>query len=325
MKIYPIINKMNELYNQKQCLIIEKKHLINSIKQINKNNIKSKFLKEINAKSDIERSHLELSIDSIEEQLNNVKEKIRMLQKEMKTTCMFYVSWSFVSFHNGYIEIVFEDLVLKTIEFPESKESFKYVKINLIKKLRPFKVIWSRLRQELILMDTITFKNAILYLSIKDKLSQKSDDNLIKIKRLVSDIKNEKSFFSLFFDKSLYLEYLANKQSLSYLIIPTEENIRIGYSYVVEDSFIFTITTLNTIYILWENVNKERATFIFKTSTEEYDNDLQIIFDYIVGISSGKRRMLYIKQSDYSILNSCSVLYHSDYRSWENKMEALLA
>lgn len=324
MNIAPIINRIDELYGQKKDLITIKNKLKCSISRMKKDIIKNEILQEIGIKSVCHNNEIESLIDISENQLKDIIGDIRKTQKAMSALCQLYISWSLVSFHDGYIEITFTDMQSKAIECSESKESFNYIKCNLLKKIRPFRIIWSRSNQEFILKDKITFKNAILYLSIKDELSRKSEAKLSKIVQLVSGIKNKKNFLSLFFDKSLYLEYLANKHSLDYLIIPAEEKMRIGSSNIIEDSFIFTINAAESIYIIWENINKERATFMFKTSKEEYNDDLQIIFDYIVGALSSKRKMLYARLSKDYILNSCIVIYHTDYRIWENKMETLL-
>ena len=324
MNILPIINRINELYQKKTVLKHVKKDINTSISYIRKERHQLYLKQKMDEKTTDKISCLDLSIIAAKERLEDIRGRIQPIEKEIERLSQLYISWSTVVFYDGYIKIVFDDYESRNIRVNESKDCFNYIRINLVRKLKPLKIAWKYHKMNFVLKDRVTFSSAILYLSIKHELSQTSNGSLFCIKNILNQIDNQFDFFSSFFDKSIYLEYLANRQSLDYKIIPTEEKIKIGSKQVIEDSFIFTVASPNFIYILWENINKERATFIFKTLKEEYDNDLQIIFDYVVGISTNKRRMLYLKQSKDRILNSCNILYHSDYRAWENKIETLL-
>lgn len=324
MKILPIIEKIKELNHQKNVLQEAKRDFETSITSIRKElfskNMKSKKL----FKNTLEYSDLEASKDAAKNCLNDIKEKIKKIKNNIRNLSHLYVSWNNIVFYDGYIKIIFDDYESDYIKVLESKSCFNYIRINIAKKVKPLEFSYILYNDKIIIADKITFENAIMYLSIKNELSQEYNANLGKIKKLMGKVDNTHSFLSLFLKKSLYLEFLANKQSSHYKIVPTEEKIKIGNSYITESSFIFTICSYKFIYIIWENINKERATFIFKTSIEEYDSNLQILFDYIVGTSSSKRKMLHTKQAKENILKTCIILYHTDYRVWENKLEAIL-
>lgn len=266
-----------------------------------------------------QRNFYELS-----EKEKSLYDEMKIIKKRMKSICKFYVSWSIVNFHNGYMEITFEDFGSEMVNCPESKESFNLIKINIIKKMKPIKVIWSRKNRNLVILDKVQLDNVLLYLSIKEELSSKASPSFHTVKSFSDAINNQKAFFTSFFDKSLYLEYWANRQSMKYKIVPVIEKRWNGSSFDCEDAFLFTVEVARSVFIIWESVSNERATYLFKSSKEDYLADAQAIFDYASASIRRKRKMLQHKFDTTDVFYSCKSIYHIDYDLWRNGIEKML-
>lgn len=88
-------------------------------------------------------------------------------------------------------------------------------------------------------------------------------------------------------DKGPYIKALYSKHSQDLKLIPILESI--GNS--LEESFLFRVERRGNIFVMWENINPARATYVFKTSPN--DRKLKEILKYISEHENSKR--LYLK------------------------------
>ena len=118
-------------------------------------------------------------------------------------------------------------------------------------------------------------------------------------------------------DISPYVDFLYDKQEKEqYPIIPVEEYI--GGSR--EEGALFTIIDKDQPFIVWENFNDARATYVFPCTRENYQERRQLLFDFIVTGGSGKRQFL--RTDDCSELFGAKpmMLVHNNFESWSARL-----
>ena len=134
-------------------------------------------------------------------------------------------------------------------------------------------------------------------------------------------------------NKSKYFSYLCIEcLSHNYRIVPVKEIRRndSNNSILYEDSFLFTIKGRLYLYIIWENQHESRATFIFRCKTENYDEAIQRIFDYIRSDEiTSKREKLHTSKMAY--FNNKTVKYIAsvahpvdDFETWKRRLNGYL-
>lgn len=323
MKLLPIILEIDLLYNEKVSLKEQLRKINVIIDNTKSGIIRNEIFNDLKFSSAKEYIPQSTFYESLGKK-KNIIDKIETIRKRISSLCRFYVSWSIVKFHKGFIEIIFEDFGSVKVNCLKSRESFNLIKINILKKMIPFKAIWIRKDRRLIIPKKVDLNNVLLYLSIKEELSNVISPSFNAILFFSTSIKNQKAFLRPFFDKSLYLEYWSNRQSENYKIIPVIEKRWNGSSYDCEDAFLFTIELDSSIVIVWENTNNERATYLFSSSSNTYFEDIQTIFDYVSSSNKHKRKSLRYKLGVKEILYTYKSIYHVDYDLWRNGIEKML-
>jgi len=96
-----------------------------------------------------------------------------------------------------------------------------------------------------------------------------------------------------------------------------------------EESFIFqSYTTRGEILILWENINENRATHVFKTTQKNYDSRFKAIQSFISTPTNVKRYLLYLNDPDHrqmkKELGYVRPVYHSDLRDYKAVIKNVL-
>jgi len=222
----------------------------------------------------------------------------------------YTIQWENVTFENKRLKI--ERIArIGTIYVPlyQSRESFNFIKKRISQRLKPFRIrrnngLWK-------ILDDVYMQEIVKYLECKDSLEQMIDSGEFDYQDYYTHIPPHLS--DLFFpkDKKEYLDVLCELQSDDHKIIPALEMI----GTTIEDSFLFTVKKKGSMYIIWENTNLSRATYVFRIDPAWYEERLQFVFDYIVGDIRAKRRRLHSDNIDKDFFGeytggnfSCTIL-----------------
>lgn len=118
-------------------------------------------------------------------------------------------------------------------------------------------------------------------------------------------------------DMTPYLDFLSEHQAIdTYPIVPVEEYI--GGSY--EEGALFTIILNGMPYIVWENFQDSRSTYVFKCTESNYEEKRQRIYDYIVTEESNKRQFLRKKECKQIFGEKPHMIVHNNLKSWSEKL-----
>lgn len=226
----------------------------------------------------------------------------------------YIVQWDNVTFEDRYL-IIKGVVPRKTIDlfFKPAQASFNFIKRRIKQRLEPFKIQVSN--NQVRLVDSIYIGEVIEYMECKDLLEQMIADGLPNYRSYYDRLPSHLS--ALFFPKGKreYLDILCDLQSSDYKIVPVSEAI--GDS--IEDSFLFTVEKGKAMYIIWENTNLSRATYIFCIEIEQYDQRLQFVFDYIVSTLRAKRQKLHSEDIDKEVFGNFEIINHTEVEAWQNR------
>ena len=240
------------------------------------------------------------------------------------------VTWNNVFFENNYIIIKYGNIFTEKYFFESARSSFEVLKPYIIaRKLIPLNVtvdnnkiiLISNLEEVLSVFKILTLKKEIdLYVN---------EDKSTSFKKIISQIKNLENKQIIDFYRitkhSDYLDYLCQIQSKYYKIIPATELVISNQQIISEDdAFLFTINTKTKMFIIWESILINKATYIFETTTVNYFENLQSIFDFIVSDNNKKRFKLgvLIKEQENKF-NLVYKLIHNTKEEWIDKIQCI--
>ena len=227
------------------------------------------------------------------------------------------VPWNKVRFGNGklYLDIGKEKPL--TCTEPKSKETYNIFRFAFEERVKPIKVrIHSKLPPEIV--ETPEFTEVFQFLEIQDDIRLGSFSRRLD---LVNFIKKSKINFQEYLlpkDKGPYLRFLVEKQSPEHRFIPVCEKDLMN-----EDAFLFTLIG-RRMYIVWENINENTATYVFPVSETNYDKNLQAIYDYASSDIDYKRMRLHYGEARKAIGIDCRIIYHNDFSQWKHEIMSLL-
>lgn len=121
-------------------------------------------------------------------------------------------------------------------------------------------------------------------------------------------------------DETPYLDFLQEKQSEFFNIVPIEEYN--GGSR--EHAFLFTIMIGERPCIIWENANPSRATFAFPCTDENYDDKLRTICSFIADERGSKRQYIHSDASAVTFGEKPVLLVHNTIESWTERLMKII-
>ncbi|MDR1700754.1 MAG: hypothetical protein LBR68_06140, partial [Lachnoclostridium sp.] len=171
----------------------------------------------------------------------------------------YTVQWDNVTFEDRYL-VIRGVVPRRSIDlfFKPAQASFNLIKRRIKQQLQPFKIQVTG--DQVRLLDNIYIGEVVEYMECKDALDKMLESGLPDYRGYYDRIPSRLS--ALFFpkDKREYLDILCDLQSDNRKIVPVAEIM----GDTVEDSFLFTIERGEVIYIIWENTNLSRATYVFR-------------------------------------------------------------
>jgi hypothetical protein len=182
-----------------------------------------------------------------------------------------------------------------TIPYPIARESFNNIKKSLHHlRIKPLTILLEN--GKAILTNPAELKNVIQILTVKEYF----DFNIHQI-----NIKRKLDFSSISFDyevissiyelynKSDFFDALLKELPFKKLkIIPVEELI-LGENLKkarIDESFLFLYQIRNDFIIIWESIHENKATYIFKATSSNYQNQVQKLFEFICNITDRNKR-----------------------------------
>jgi hypothetical protein len=215
--------------------------------------------------------------------------------------------------------------------FTESRSSYEFLKTYFLKsELKPLSV--SMLGNKISSINNLSELNSVLQiLSIQNEINNYFNDfestSIDKILSKLKSISNQHLFdFFKIKERSLYLGFLCEVQSNDYKIIPTTEILLSNDKIIsLQETFLFTIKSLEQNYIVWESTHINKATYIFQTTDNTYIEDVQRLFDFIASGENSKRRKLrYSIKTKENPFKSVGIIQHSNIDEWKAKIKSLV-
>lgn len=231
-------------------------------------------------------------------------------------------SWENIKFFDGQITIKHQNRYYKKY-ISQSKEY-----LNHIKSYYSFKNV-PNLEVVVCGNEIYEIKNQeVLFYHIEFLSAAGSSFGYVKYQQIDIDI--WKKFTKSYYKK--HLSFVFHTRSLKKLceicndnnpIIPVAEAVinRNG-SKAIHNSFLFPINTKSGNKIIWESVEESKASYIFNNIAENFQ-DIQNLYDYIVGDTPNKREMLIHSSQLRQELRMKNRLFHTSYSDWEQEIDLL--
>lgn len=239
------------------------------------------------------------------------------------------VDWQDVLFDDFMIRVKYSPHFSGPFHVSESRKSFKLLKNYILSlRLNPLKIHLKG--NEIIAIENINqLHNVVRILSIKSELI----DNYRKevttnIRSVLDSIMGINTEFLIKLAKAknedICVDHLARLQDRSFKPVPVFEIIPTGNTFNTEDTFIFTITRKNRIFLIWESTVNGRASYIFTSKENDYEDILQSIYDYISSYQRTKRMKLRTKDNSASDLNYVTFITHNSFEKWKIKLNSII-
>jgi hypothetical protein len=200
------------------------------------------------------------------------------------------------------------------IPIPESRESFNFIKNAIASRREPLKIEWNASTAQI--ADQINFDKVLAYLVCKENLSSFFTDEGCDYRKYYDSIPAKLSHLFFPESKTEYLNFLSEVHSPAYKIVPVQETL----NNLIEDSFLFSVGRSGAVYIIWENTNISRATYVFRVAPEQYEERLQFVFDYIVSSIRAKRQRLHSDDIDKEIFGDFEIINHTEIETWKGRL-----
>lgn len=232
------------------------------------------------------------------------------------------VDWEDVEIIDSYITIP-EPLGGRTRIYDRHVNASMNPMLTHLRSKLPKLIVEYRINSIPAILNPEVLHDAITVLCIKNDLRQfvKSQKNSSDVLRAIDNMSSVSSDVFTPYDMTPYLDYLSDKQDIDhYPIIPIEEYI--GGS--IEEGALFTIINKEQPYIVWENYNDSRATYVFPCTRENYQERRQLIFDFIVTEEPSKRQFLRTNDCFELFGSKPMMLVHNNFESWSTRLISMI-
>lgn len=266
-------------------------------------------------------------IDELEERINFLKETSKdspnsLLETQIEPLVyprIVEVSWDAIDFRDGALNIHIDNKIYCR-KNKKYRKSFNLIKSAFVKRLPKIAI---KVDQEKIMyiIDYDDFKDVIKFLKFRNTFNISKEKLIISsFTKYISNFSNSLPRFFFPEDKTPYLDYLCKIHSEDCIIVPIIEKLSYRNTIIEEDAFLFTIKKDKYYFIIWENVNVSRATYIFYSFDYNYMERLQQIFDFSTSNISNKRSNLHSNSSVYIKLGLTKIIQHTTFNEWKNKI-----
>lgn len=234
------------------------------------------------------------------------------------------VAWENIYFDDYAVKIKTGQSYSHPYTVVESRRSFKYLlKYFLSLERELFRVLMHGNR--VIKIENIQMlRDAVTILKVKHEfMEQFLAGKAANIKTILASLEPLSVTFLIEVAKAMaddasYFDLLTELQDHGYKPVPAYEIIPPGnYS---EDTFIFTTSRGQVLYLIWESTIPGRATYVFTADAESYEGVIQSIYDYIASYQKAKRMKLRRNDEQITELNYHAYITHSSFAHWKEKL-----
>lgn len=227
------------------------------------------------------------------------------------------VGWDRVFFGNGRLLLDIGKEKRLSIMQPQSREAYNLFRTAFILRVPPI-VVRMHSKRSPEVVETPEYREVFQYLEIRNAIHLGAFSRRIDLVKFLQTSKL--SFQETFLpkDRGPYIQFLVEKQASPYRFVPVYES-----SVDKEDAFLFTLRG-SSLYIVWENINENTATYVFQVNSDTYNQALQAVFDYASSDTDYKRMRMHYGQSRKAIGFPCKIIYHKDYAQWSKEILSLL-
>lgn len=234
---------------------------------------------------------------------------------------VFEIPWSDVRFGDGLIRLRIAGKEY-SMGRRDVRQSFNAIKRAFIRRLPRLRVV---LAEEKVRFPSdeehVLFNDVLRFLKFRNTFCAPDPEVRIPVRDFIGGFSGG-ALPGIFFpkDKSPYLEHLCRIQSERHVIVPLIERMSHNSSSEEEDAFLFTVEAGDALYVIWENVNPNRATYVFCLSEAAYMERLQLIFDYALSDRINKRECLRQDLASGRRLGLSCIVPHTDRAEWAGKL-----
>ncbi|MCB0540477.1 MAG: hypothetical protein KDE33_23370 [Bacteroidetes bacterium] len=260
-------------------------------------------------------------IETLEKQEKYWKKKLKRVSK-IKEKQTILIPWTNILFANGFVNVDINGKYYSK-SLKKSRKSFNYLKPLLYKLAADLEVVLYE-NSVVQITNLEELEKVVAFLEIKTILNHLSSLSIAQTRELSLLYKYiSKGIPELCFpkSKSKYLEFLINSQVDQKRIIPIQEIFLRDEGNYIEDGFLFTIEGSNCLLIIWENINIDRATYVFTTSSQTYAEDIQNVFDLALAKIKNKRSHLH-SDKDFWMKNIplYKIVNHTNLFDWKTSL-----
>jgi len=248
----------------------------------------------------------------------------------LPVTQLLTISWDEVIFNDYNIMIRFGKSFSKPWPAPDSRKSFKYLKKYIQSlKLEPLQVVLvgNEIKE---ISNAELVRDVVTILRVRHEFIMHDEESMTvkasKVLEMIADTPTDLLGFIArsAADEAVWIDHLSSLQDKRFKPIPAFEIIASGNSVSTEDTFIFTVSHGGRLYLVWESTLHGRATYIFSTDIERYEESIQLIYDYIASYQKAKRMRIRNREISSKDLNYIAFLRHSSINQWKEKLQQLL-
>lgn len=265
-------------------------------------------------------------IDEVSHKKSNVSKKYNPILNPApaKVLVPTFFDWPQINFGDGQIWLLKDGRPVYSFPYLKSKRSFNKLKDLYTKRnYPPLKVIVSN--GKIIKIENIQLLDYLFHFLVQSSNDIKIDDHF---NSLVKKYKSfPKKFYKSNFKKMLstnFFSFLIDTCSEQYPIIPLPEMVRTRSGVEsIDDSFIFPLAKKNRILWVWESVEESKATYCFETSKNDFEEELQPVFNFLTSKIENKRQMLTRKVSINGV-KPILKLTHRNFSQWKTELNSIL-
>ena len=238
-----------------------------------------------------------------------------------KTSKIHEFSWNEVEMKDDMVVIPYPEGQTTWCSLPGSRESYNRIKSYLADRLSALQVSFDSKGFGMVLNASV-MREAVTLMHVTHTLRYGEMEPREKnrdIMEVIGEMSPEATREFVPRDVTRYLDFLQDKQSEYFNIVPIEEYN--GGSR--EDAFLFTVMIGDRPCIVWENTNPSRATFVFPCTEESYNEKIQTVCNFIADERTGKRQYLHSDACNVTFGEKPVLLAHNTFESWSERLMAI--
>jgi len=289
---------------------------------------RNKLLQELRSKEKLlhSESKKKKSTKKVETKQTQYSFSKAFVYSDSSVTTALDIDWKNVHFQDGYIIIKAGNKWFDPFSVYESKKALNHIKAIYKFRNAPKLLIETSGRRITKIENIEVLHYYIKFLSFADTF----DSSVLRNKNY--SILKFKTY-----SKSFYKKYLPDlflpacfdllcKFSIEDLpIIPVPETVvNSSGNKQIHDSFLFPINNTDGILWIWESIEESKASYIFKSTKEEYETHLQLIFDYLTGDTVNKRFTLIHDKELANVLCFKKRVLHTYQYAWESATRSII-